>query len=461
MNSHPYIPNTAPEVRKEMLKEIGAKGIDDLYADIPEFLRFRDKLNMPEALSSEKELRRHIEEIIAKNTSTDDALSFLGGGSASHYVPAICDEINQRSEFHTAYAGEPYEDHGRFQALFEYSSLMGELLEFDVVSIPTYDWMQAVCTSLRMVGRITGKNRLLISSAISPDRLSAIHNYCRSHHKIEIFQHCPKTGMVDLEELKERLGDDVAGVYFENPSYFGVIEENGEKIADLAHSFESLLVVGVDPLSLGVLNPPSRYGADIVCGDLQTLGIHPSMGGYHAGFISSRDEEKFVQEYPSRLFSILKTEKEGEWGFGDVLFERTSFAKREKGKEFVGTAAALWGITAGVYLSLMGPQGMRKVGELILCNARYARDQFAQIDGVSIGFASSHFKEFVLDFNETGKSLSRINQELLKKNIFGGFDLGTILPDCYGKALFCITECHSKEDIDKSAEILQTAIQKA
>ena len=171
---HPYIPNSSPAVKAEMLKEIGVKTIDELYADIPENLRFKRELNLPEPLPSEYALKRHIEEILSKNQTCKDNTSFLGGGCWQHYVPAVCDEINQRSEFLTAYAGEPYEDHGRFQALFEYQSLMAELLDMDVVNVPTYDWCQAASTSVRMAARITGRNKVLVSDTVSFERFLAI-----------------------------------------------------------------------------------------------------------------------------------------------------------------------------------------------------------------------------------------------------------------------------------------------
>ncbi|MFC1564995.1 aminomethyl-transferring glycine dehydrogenase, partial [candidate division KSB1 bacterium] len=177
---HPYIPNTAPDVRAKMLKEIGVSDVDELYEDIPEELRFKGKMDLPEPLLSEYELKKHVEKVLSKNKNCKEYTSFLGAGCYNHYVPAICDEINHRSELLTAYAGEPYEDHGRFQSLFEYASMMGELLEMDVVNVPTYDWGQAASTSIRMAGRITGRSKVLISKSVNPDRLLIIRNYCRN-----------------------------------------------------------------------------------------------------------------------------------------------------------------------------------------------------------------------------------------------------------------------------------------
>lgn len=453
---HPYIPNSVPKIKAKMLEDIGVQSIEELYGDIPESLRFKGELKLPDAIPSEYALKRHVEGILAKNRSCQESISFLGAGCWPHYVPAVCDEINQRSEFLTAYAGEPYEDHGRFQALFEYESLMGELLDLDVVNVPTYDWSQAASTSIRMAGRITGRKEILISGTVSPDRLLAIRNYCRPVVNILMVGHDPETGLMDLDDLRSKISSSISGIYFENPSFLGFIEHQGKVISDIAHEKGALSIVGVDPISLGVVSPPSHYGADIVCGDIQGLGNHMSFGGGHGGFIATRDEEKFVMEYPSRLFGITKTAVEGEYGFGDVAYDRTSFGVREEGKEFVGTHAALCGITAGVYLSLMGPKGMQELGQTIMQRSQYAMKKLSEIKGVKAPlFASPHFKEFVVSFKETGKTVEEINRFLLDCNIFGGVDLSSDFPDLGSSALYCVTEVHTKEDIDKLVRTLK------
>ena len=452
---HPYIPNSNPEVKAAMLAEIGLDDIDQLYDDVPDSLRFKGKLNIPPGITSELELKRHVESILAKNSPTSENISFLGAGCYNHYVPAICDEITGRAEFLTAYAGEPYEDHGRFQTLFEYQSMMAELLDVDVVNVPTYDWGQAASTSIRMSGRITNRSVFLISDAISPDRLKVMKTYCEPVMRFEYVGHNPETGQLNVDDLKSKLNDSVAGLYLENPSFFGTVEENGKAIADLVHKNGSLLVVGVDPISLGVLTPPSSYGADFSCGDIQSLGNHPYFGGSLGGFIATHDDEKFVMEYPSRLFGICRTERDGEWGFGDVAYERTSFAVREQGKEFIGTAAALYGISSAVYLALIGPEGLRELNQNIIQKVIYAKKRIGELDDVSIRFDAFNFKEFVVDFSATGKSVEEINKMLLEKGIFGGKDLGPDFEKLEGCALYAITEVVTKENIDCLVDTLR------
>ena len=456
---YPYIPNSAPEAKDAMLRAVGATSVDEFYADIPENLRFKGKLDLPEALQSEAELIRHVDGLLSRNTSTRDALSFLGAGCYQHQVPAVCDEINSRGEFLTAYAGDPYEDHGRFQALFEYESMMAELLNMDVVNVPNYDGFQAAATALRMAVRITRRAKVLLPANLGADKLSKASEYLKPDIAVELIPFDPKTGLLDLAALKANLNPQIAAVYFENPAYWGLIETQAHLISAAAHAAGALSVVSAEPLSLGVLTPPVEYGADIVCGDIQSLGMHMHYGGGHAGFIASSDDPKFVMEFPSRLFGIAPTVVEGEYGFGDVAYERTSFALREEGKEWVGTAAALWGITAGVYLALMGPQGMVEIGEGLMQRCRYAMRKIAPIPGVKIPFAESHhFTEFVVNFDGAGKTVAEINRALLGRNIFGGKDLSTEFPALGQSALYCVSEVHTQADLDRLVAALKEVL---
>jgi len=455
---HPYIPNSVKSIQEEMLAEIGANGIEDFYDIIPEKLRYKGELNIPKPMFSEAEVDRHLRELLSKNVTTQDCLSFLGAGCSPHHVPAICDEIAGRSEFLTGYAGEPYEDYGRFMVLFEYQSLMAELLDMEVVNVPTYDGSQAASTSIRMAQRITKRNEILISRNISPFKLDIIKNYCRGTMKVTMVD-VDDFGRTSMEDLKGKLQPNVAGYFYENPGFTGVIEDRGQEISDLIHDMGGLSLVGCDPISLGILEAPVNYGADIVTGDVEGLGIHQNYGGGLAGFIATMDQEKFVNEYPSRLFGITNTSVEGEYGFGDVFYDRTSFGEREHGKEFVATHAALWGIVAAVYLGSMGPAGMEEIGEVIVQKSRYAMNRLNAIEGVAVrGMDAPHFKEFVVDFGQTGQTAQQINKALLEQKIFGGFDLTNHHDGMENCALFCVTEVHTKQDIDQLVETVQSIV---
>lgn len=440
---HPYIPNTAPQSRAAMLAAVGAESVDEFYADIPESLRLRRLLDLPDALVAEQDLARHVRGLLAKNHSTQERLSFLGGGTYNHYVPAVVDEVIGRSEFLTAYAGEPYEDHGRFQALFQYQSLMAELLEMDVVNVPTYDGYQAAATGLAMAGRITSRPRVLVVSDVLPAKLSKVTDYVRAHLTLE--QLPTANGTADLAAVRAALGDDVAAVWVETPSATGAVEASLRELADAAHAAGAVLVVGTDPIGYGVLAPPALAGADIVTGDIQSLGLHQWFGGAHGGFIAVHDDPAFVMEMPSRLFGLETTDVPGEYGFGDVAYDRTSFAHREEGKEWVGTAAALWGIAAGVYLALMGPAGMAELGGVLLARTRYAQRALSAIEGVSLDDNAVHLREFTV-------TLPVPAAEIVAAGRAEGIEPGLIVGE--HRLLVCVTEMTTQADIDRLAELI-------
>jgi glycine dehydrogenase subunit 1 len=442
-----------------MLAEVGAASVDEFYADIPPSLRLDGPLDLPPPLRSEAELVRHVEGLLARNVSTRDRLSFLGAGCYGHHVPAVCDEINGRAEFLTAYAGEPYEDHGRFQALFEYCSMMGELLLMDVVNVPVYDGFQAAATACRMAARLTGRRFVLVPATMGRDKLSKIVDYLRPDLVVEEVAHDPATGALSVDALRNALCDDTAAVVYESPTYLGVVETGAAEICRVAHDAGALAIGSVDPSTLGVLAPPAVAGADLACGDIQPLGMHQHFGGGHAGFIASHDDPRVVAEFPSRLFGITPTAVEGEYGFGDIFYERTSFARREEGKEWVGTAAALWGITAGVYLALMGPAGMRELGETMMARTRYAMTRLAAIPGVRIPFAGSHHvKEFVVDLSGTGRTVRDVSAAMLGRGIFAGADLSREHPWLGQSLLVAVTEVTTKDDIDRLADTLSEVV---
>lgn len=460
---HPYIPNSAPDVKAELMKVVGIRDLEELYSEIPEHLRFNEELDLPEPMMAEYDLRRHLEEILAKNITCKEYLSFLGGGCWQHYVPAVVDEIVNRAEFVTAYCGGTYADLGKFQARFEFYSMLGEMLELDAVSEPIYDWGAAAGLSIRMASRLNGRNEVLLPSNISPERLAQIKVLCQpeimpNSIRINTVDMDPDTGCMDIEDLKRKLNNKIAAVYFEVPGFFGTVEKNASFISSLAKSVGAEVIAGVDPISLGVITPPGSYGADIVCGDLQSIGMHLLCGGGQSGFIAFRDEEAYLAECPLAIYTIAGTGVEGQYAYTEVLPERTSYAARDKAKDWVGTASGLWTIGAAVYMALMGPKGMREIGETILYNSNYAKRLIGEIQGVKVLFDTT-FKEFVVNFDATGKSVAEINKSLKEMNIFGGLDLGNDFPALGNSSLYSITEVHTKQDIDKLAAALKEVLE--
>ena len=451
---HPYIPNAAPGPRRKLLDAVGVARADDLYDAIPDALRLKRPLDLPAPLGAEQALRRHLEAIVAKNRHTGEMLSFLGAGCWPHYVPAVCDEIAQRGEFLTTYGSWPDSDHGKFQAMFEYQSLLGALLGFEVVTAPTYDAGCAADSAVLMAVRLTGRSEILVPDTMSSDRFAQMRGFTKPYARLVRVGHDRRTGLIDLADLKGKVGDRTAAVYFETPGHLGTIETQAAEIVALAHARGALAVAGVDPISLGVLAPPGDYGADIAVGDLQPLGIRMTGGGGLAGFIACRDEQRFVEELPTFLVSIVPTAENRGFGFGVSTMERTSYDRRESATDYYGTTQWLWGIVAGIYLSLMGPDGMAELGRGIMQRARYAAQRLGAIRGVTAPLlAGPFFKEVAVGF--AGKSVAEINRALLERGIFGGKPLAAEQPELGNAALYCVTEVHSQADIDRLASALE------
>jgi len=359
----------------------------------------------------------------------------------------------------------------KFIQIFEFQSQIGELVGMETVCLPVYSWGAAAGFSIRMASRITKRDEVLVPKTISPERLATIKNFCGTNNSIQyitvkMIDYDKKTGEIDLHDLRNKASSKTAAIYFENPSYLGLIETQGKEISEIANQNGSLSIVGVDPLSLGVLEPPSNYGADIIVGTIQSLGVHMNCGGGTGGFIATRDEEKYVVEYPSLLVSITNTIQAGEYGFGYCTWDRTSYMGRDENgkikegsKDFIGTVSNLWAIAASVYMSLMGPQGFKEIGNTIIEKNAYAKKLISQIPGVKILFPLYNFKEFVVNFDDTNKTIEEINHSLLGYKIFGGKDISKDFPELGKNALYCITEIHSQKDLEKLANALKEVLQ--
>lgn len=456
---HPYMPNSVPEIRERLERALGIDSVDELFEQIPADHLTKRPLDLPPAMSAEASLGRHLRGLLARNRSTESARSFLGGGCWRHHVPAVCDEIARRSEFLTPVWGTPSSDHGRNQAWFEFTSQLGELLDLELVALPVYSWGCAAGHAIRMAARLTGRQRVLVPQFLDPERRAVIANYCEpaampSHIEMLDIAVDPASGLIDLEDLAGQLDERVAAIYFENPSWLGKIESGAHEIGKLARAAGAETIVGVDPISLGVLSPPAAYGADLVVGSLQPLGIHMYAGGGLGGFIASRDEPRYAYEYPTLLVSIAETTHR-EHAFSLALMGQCSYGAREEGKDWTGNSTYLWAVVSAVYMSLLGPAGFRELGELIIQRAHYAARLIDEIDGVCVRPPRGFFKEFVVDFSDTGKSVAEVNAALLTRDIFGGIDLSVHYPELGQSALYCVTEVHETDDIEHLATVLR------
>jgi glycine dehydrogenase subunit 1 len=267
----------------------------------------------------------------------------------------------------------------------------------------------------------------------------------------------PSTGGLDLDLLAGALSERTAAVYFETPGSLGVIEPDCEMIVTLAHARGAEAIAGVDPISLGILAPPGQFGADIAVGSTQPLGVHMNCGGGSGGFIASRDEERYAREYPTLQVTLCPTTEEGERGFTLTLFEQSSYGSRELGKDWTGNSVYLWTVVNAAYMSLLGPTGFAELGELILLRSHYAAARIAEITGLKVRWPG-FFKEFVVDFNDSGRTVAEVDRALRERSIFGGGDLSRSHPQFGQCALYCVTEVHTQSDIDRLAEALAEVV---
>lgn len=449
---HRFIPNSSPGVREAMLKEIGVESVDEIYEEIPVDLRFKGELKLPSSPLPEAEVARKVAAIVAKNkTAGTDFLSFLGAGTYDHYSPALIEEVMGRSEFLTAYAGIEVIDHGRFMAMFEYQSMMGDLLEMDVVGSAVYDGATAAGDALQMASRITGRKQVVLPRRMDPDRLKVILNYVGSWFDVVYVEDEPDTGEIDLADLRAKVNFQTAAVYFENPGYLGIVQTKPQDIAGVAHQAGALVIAGVNPASLGVLAPPGQYGADIACGDGQPLGLPMAAGGARLGILACRNEPNYVSQLPMLMVGVLRTPVPGERAYTwHALFDKIFYGTREEARSFSGTSSFLMAIGAGVHMALLGPAGMKELGTTNMKKAAYTMAHIGALPGIKAPvFSAPHFNEFCVDFTGTGKSVAEINSKLLEQGILGGKDVSSEFPELGQVALYCVTENRTQSEIDR------------
>ena len=455
---HPYLPNSVPDTKERMMEEIGIKSIDDLYSDIPEAIWFQGELDVPGPYT-EAELREEVSATLEKNWSLR-CPPFLGGGVWPHYVPVVVDEVVRRAEFLTSYTPyQPEITQGMLQAIFEYQSLMCELLGMEVVNSSVYDWATALGEAARMASRLTRKELVVVPSLISPSRLDVLRGYTEpAGIRVVQVDYDRTTGQMDQEDLKEKIEDDTAAVYVENPSYLGFIEEGVEAIAEVAHDSKALFVVGVDPISLGLIRPPGDYDADIVIGEGQPLGNHMNFGGPLLGIFACGSNPRMMRQMPGRLVGLTSTLDGAKRGFTMTLQTREQHIRREKATSNICSNQALCALASAVYLSLMGPSGMKELSEVVASRARYAMRRIGELPGVRAPlFNSFHFKEFTVGFR--GKTVAEVHRELLASRLHGGKSLVKEFPELGEAALYSFTEMHTKKDIDRLVSALGEALE--
>lgn len=441
-----FIPNTEKD-REEMLRRIGVSSFKELLKDIPEEAFFKGKLNLPEPLS-EIEVEEEIKRLANENKS--DLKIFAGGGLYDHFIPAVIDQILLRSEFYTSYT--PYQaevSQGTLQVMFEYQSMICELTGMEVANASMYDGASALAEAALMALRIKpDRDKILVASNINPFYKEVLFTNLRGQNTPVEFVITNKDGSLDLNDLKEKLDSNVAGFIFQHPNFLGVLEDPFE-ISKMVKNQDAILIVSVNPISLGILEPPGVYDADIVVGEGQPLGLSLSFGGPLLGIFASKME--YIRNMPGRI-SGMTEDVEGKRGFVMTLQTREQHIKRERATSNICSNQQLCATAAAIYISLLGKEGIREVAEQSLYKAHYLKDLLEGI--VKFPYTGPFFNEFVI---ELPTSARKIVDDMLKYNILAGIDLVQFdFPENY--LLVSVTEKRRKEEIEEYVKILKEVI---
>lgn len=443
-----------------MLDTIGVKSIDELFSDIPAEVRTNRSLRV-DWLPSEQEVKNHIDRLMAENKSAIDMPTFLGAGMYNHYLPAAVKAILARTEFQTSYT--PYQaeiSQGLLQSLFEFQSMIADLTQMDAVNSSLYDGSTALGEAARMAARATHRKKILVPQALHPAKLSVLKNYSETAGIVlELIKYDRETGGLDPGDLHAKIDEDTAAVYSEVPSFFGVLDAEVSSVPSLCHSKGALSIIGFDPVSLGGLRPPGEYGADIVIAEGQSISTEMNFGGPALGIIGCRGDN-LIRQLPGRLIGMTTTLDGRERAFSMALQTREQHIRRERATSNICTNEALFAIGAAAYLSLLGPQGLRRLFETILVRTEYAMKMLGEIRGVTVPrFKSSHYQEFVVSFDGKKGTQAKLHRSLLGQGVHGGKSLVKDFPELGESALFCVTEVTSSESIDRLRLLIEKLLE--
>ncbi|EGS81781.1 aminomethyl-transferring glycine dehydrogenase subunit GcvPA [Staphylococcus aureus] len=440
--SHRYIPLTEKD-KQEMLQTIGAKSIGDLFGDVPSDILLNRDLNIAEG-EAETTLLRRLNRIASKNITKETHTSFLGAGVYDHYAPSVVDAMISRSEFYTAYTPyQPEISQGELQAIFEFQTLICELTDMDVANSSMYDGMTSFAEACILAFSQTKKNKIVVSKGLHYQALQVLHTYAKTRKEFEVVEIDLDGTVTDLKKLEAAVDDETAAVAVQYPNFYGSIEDL-EKIHSFIEDKKALFIVYANPLALGLLTPPGSFGADIVVGDTQPFGIPAQFGGPHCGYFATT--KKLMRKVPGRLVGQTQDD-EGNRGFVLTLQAREQHIRRDKATSNICSNQALNALASSIAMSALGKQGIYDIAVQNIEHANYAKQQFIKkgfevLDGTS-------FNEFVVEFD---KPIQQVNEELVKYNIIGGFDLGVVSDDFKNHMLIAVTELRTKDEIDTFVE---------
>jgi glycine dehydrogenase subunit 1 len=447
-----YVLNT-PDDQKAMLAAVGVSSVEELFAKIPPELRLKQPLAIPPAMG-EMELQSHVARLLGKNRSASDAVCFLGGGAYDHFIPSVVDAVAGRGEFYTAYT--PYQaeaSQGTLQAIFEYQSLMCELTGLEVANASMYEGGSAVAEAVMMALGVTQRaGEVLVAESVHPEYRQTLATYT-ANLGCRVRALPTPDGFLDPDDVKAAANDQTVCVIAQSPNFFGHLEEM-RAIGDAARKVGAVFVASFDPVCAGVLKRPGDYGADIAVAEGQGLGTPLQYGGPYLGVLACRDESDYLRKIPGRLIGQT-TDRSGKRCWVLTLQTREQHIRREKATSNICTNQGLLALRAAVFLSALGPQGLKETAELCVRKAHYAAEQFCKVPGVSLRFKTPFAKEFTLKVPGDVKTLLT---KLRAAGYHAGLPLGRWYPRLANCISVAVTEKRTKAEIDGLAVAIKASV---
>lgn len=448
-----YIPQTL-EQKKEMLQQIGMTSAEQLFSDIPDSIRQTGLLNLP-APMTEPELDIYMKQLAAKNLNTEDYACFLGAGAYDHYIPSVVKHMTARQEFYTSYTQyQPEISQGMLQAIFEYQSMICSLTGMDVSNASMYDGATALAEAALMSCSVTGENTVLVSRTVHPEYRRVLKTYSEQCG-FDLIEIGSRDGITDIDELTGSITENTAAVLVQNPNFFGIIEPL-EKVGELlsgktASKKKIMFAVCADPVSLAILEPPASFGADLVVGEGQALGNPLSFGGPYLGFFTAKEE--YLRKMPGRIVGQTEDSR-GRRGFVLTIQAREQHIRREKATSNICSNQALNALTAAVYMTVTGREGLRDIALNSMRKARYTYEKLIETGCFEVIYNAPFFKEFAV---RARMPVDLLNKVLCEKKIIGGLDLSGYYPELKNGWLVAVTEKRTIKEIERLATISKAA----